>query len=158
MATENTPGIKSIVRIALGRTPLPASLATGMAVLLLVPSMLVAGYVTRQTGFDDDCSMLALPAGVILGLVLSITKRNRRWQQILSAIVLLILIVLVAWLVAPVQIPDSVPRGMNRLPYGISQMMKGACLFAVLITAATSMILSFIANLILVAYEQRREW
>lgn len=135
---------------------LSASLATGLAMSLFIPSLIVAESLNKRFGIDDDWSMLALPAGVVAGLTAGCVFRASKRTAAVSIVFLVAIVAVAAWLSMPIRIPDSVPEGMNRLPYGIAQMLRLTLLITLLATAAVSFLLSFVIHVALAAVGRLR--
>ena len=114
--------------------------------LLLIPASTLAGVLRREFRFDDDWSMLAIPAGMALGLALFVRYWRRTWLRVLAGIMAALVVVAFACLMVPAHIPDSVPEGMNRLPYAIGNAIRVALLVTFAGVAVVSYAIALAVN------------
>lgn len=124
----------------LWNTVLLAGLMLGMAMLLFGIAMRIS---------QADWTGFALPIGAVIGLMVGLLYREHIWQRLLGFTGLLWTLAVIGDLSTPIAIPDSIPPGMNHLPYGLAEMMRPYFLFVIGITGGVCFIAAGIANLIL---------
>lgn len=126
-----------------------ASLLLGCALLLLSLAALLAEVLNQQYRFDDDWSVLGLPVGIVVGLILVVKYRDRRWLHRLSTVMLVGLIGFTVYLAIPQQAPESTPPGMNQLPFALGNILRGVLLYVLIITGSVSCVVATITNVVL---------
>ena len=112
----------------------------GMAILLFRIAMRVS---------QADWTGFALPIGAFAGLIAGLRYREHIWQRLLAFTGLLLSLAVIGSLSTPVAIPDSIPRGMNQLPYELGEMIRPYLLCAILIIGCVCLIVAGIVNVIL---------
>ena len=137
-------------------TLLLSGLVAGLALALFAMAFPIAETLNKQLRIDDDWAWLALPVGGVAGLVLGVVQRQRKWLKAISAFLLALVIGAIVCLSIPIEAPVSVPEGMNRLPYGMGNIIRAAFLYTALITAGVSLVLAAVVNAIVAVVTQFR--
>lgn len=126
-----------------------ASLLLGGAFLLLTIAAPLAEVLNERYRVDDDWSILAMPAGAIVGLSIGVKYRNRRWLHRLASVTLVLLLGFAIFLSIPRQAPESMLEGMNRLPIALGNFLRVTLLYVLIISASISCVVAAVTNVVL---------
>lgn len=137
-------------------TFLLTGLTAGLALLLFAIAFPIAEGLNKQFRIDDDWAWLALPTGGFAGLIVGVWKRQRKWMKVSGGLLLVLLAATIVWLSIPIEAPETVPEGMNRLHYGLGNMVRLALLYTALITTVVSFTLAVVVNAIVAVVERLR--
>lgn len=120
---------------------------------LLFGAPLVLGSVTaamlhEKLDFDTTWLLGVLPLGGLLGLFVGWRYQSRVWLTLLAGSLWILSAYYFLQWSTPIETPASMPRGMNRLPITVGNLLRESLLEAAWLTAGGCLVVAAVLNFI----------